>query len=233
MRLPLLVSPAEPTTLPPPWMNTITGSDAPAGTLAGRQTLSVRQSSWPCTGAIGSKGVVCDWGICGHDGAHSVAARGSVQHAVTGAGGRQRSAPVGGSAKGIPSHRSDAPSAVPRTSPRSVRAMSGSADAAGAQAPGAFPSFPSATSAEASPAGAASRVTVEEEHAEASARRRMTPTASSIERGRMRGRVTREPRGRHRPRRSLGLRCGILSRGHDERPHRHGRPRTPRALRRR
>src|SRR5215472_3646682 len=84
----------------------------PAWRWLGVKTFRNRQSSdvlpWP-NGVAG----------CGQCGANCVASRTPDQLAA-GCGGRQRSAPTGGAAYGIPRNSSTAPFATPRTGPLAV-----------------------------------------------------------------------------------------------------------------
>jgi len=81
---------------------------------AGRQTFSVRQSS--------------DFGrssACMQAGPKALASS-TPSHGATGRGARQRKAPTGGCAKGMPLKLTTPSAAVPRTSPLSVRTSIGS-----------------------------------------------------------------------------------------------------------
>src|SRR5689334_10917385 len=80
---------------PPPWISTITGSPGPA--WAGMYMFSVRQSSLLTTEDVEPGGN----GGCGQFGPACMACNVVVQ-GVTGAGGRQRKAPIGGAANGTP-----------------------------------------------------------------------------------------------------------------------------------
>src|SRR5712692_10111610 len=90
----------------------MTGKCEPACRWLGVKTFRNRQSSdvlaWP-------KGD----GSCGQCGANWVASRMPGQLAA-GCGGRQRSAPTGGAAYGMPRNSSTAPFARPRTAPLAV-----------------------------------------------------------------------------------------------------------------
>ncbi len=103
-------------TMPPPWIHTSTGR-RPASALV--CTSRWRQSSpstivWG-TSPVGSTG-------CGAVGPGRVQSRTSVQVAG-GSGGRNRRAPVGGAANGMPRNVWTPPPCSPRTSPDAVVAV--------------------------------------------------------------------------------------------------------------
>lgn len=87
-----------------------TGSGS-AGGVDGAQTLSERQSSEPVTFPSSSS-----WGQTGPNSTADL----TPLHAAVGAGGRKRSAPVGGAANGRPRQAVLAPLATPDTAPVSV-----------------------------------------------------------------------------------------------------------------
>src|SRR4026207_1818793 len=93
-------SPAEPgpeplpPVKPPPWIQTITGNFDFFVAAAGAHTLRNRQSSDMAAVEPGQA-------RCGQSAQSLVASRTSF-HGVTGCGGRQRLAPTGGAAYGIP-----------------------------------------------------------------------------------------------------------------------------------
>lgn len=98
----------------PPWIHTSTGREtAPAGA----HTLSVRTSSSPGD-HDGDPGSSAD---CGATGPKRVQSRTPVQGS-TGCGSRNRAAPKGGAAYGIPSTATtSSPTGRPRTDPSFVR----------------------------------------------------------------------------------------------------------------
>src|SRR5262245_36523739 len=91
----------------------MTGNGVP-GSASGVHTLTVRQSSSERVSVVVPPAV-----ICGRTFAGMVASRGVV-HAVTGCGGFQRFAPVGGAAYGIPRKARAVRTLVPRTTPFGV-----------------------------------------------------------------------------------------------------------------
>jgi hypothetical protein len=93
--------------LPPPWIQTITGSRAaPVGTAPfakrGVQTFSVRQSSSPTTEPLGPGTPPIALAYCGQGGPKTSASRVALQRSG-GRGARQRRSPTGGAANGMPS----------------------------------------------------------------------------------------------------------------------------------
>src|ERR1700683_4079133 len=96
----------------------MTGSPAAPG--SGVNTLTVSQSSGSVPGAPGGAGVIAE-ADCGGGGPNALASR-MPSHTRAGRGAANRSAPVGGSANGMP-RKTAMPSAPrrPRTSPLAVR----------------------------------------------------------------------------------------------------------------
>lgn len=87
-----------------------------AAELVGSQALMVRQSSQPLARPLGIVG-------CAHMVPNFVASRTSL-HGVSGCGGRQRSAPTGGAAKGIPLNAAMPSCIAPWSGPSVVWTMS-------------------------------------------------------------------------------------------------------------
>ena len=117
-------SDAAPRVSAPPWNHTMTGRRPRAP--AGRQTLRYRQSS--LTGAPSEASPARGAG-CRQAGPNALAAR-SVRHGATGCGARQRSAPTGGAAYGMPLKATTLAARSPRTGPLSSCATSLAASAA-------------------------------------------------------------------------------------------------------
>lgn len=105
-------SAVDPDVLNPPWKNTITGRGA--ASAAGRQTLSVRQSSSPSASPASVA-----WT---HFFPHAFAGRTAV-HGAARSGARKRSCPTGGAAYGIPFQEITPPALRPSTAPWLVTAI--------------------------------------------------------------------------------------------------------------
>src|SRR6478672_9593650 len=100
-----------PNTKAPPWIHTITGSFAPDVAEAGRHTLRNRQSSEE-PAAIGAE--PRGNAACAQFAPNLLASR-SPRHVGAGLVGRQRLAPTGAAAYGIPLKLATSPSVMPRT----------------------------------------------------------------------------------------------------------------------
>jgi hypothetical protein len=121
----------EPPMKPPPWIQTIAGSFALGGALAGRQTFRYRQSSDEGRGAGAPGGGGGPKRPCMQSDPNSAACR-TPAHGATGWGGRHRSSPRGGAAKGIPLKDATSSVTTPCSSPLSTRTTGSAGEAAGA-----------------------------------------------------------------------------------------------------
>src|SRR6266567_3125722 len=105
---------AVPPEKPPPWIHTMTGSGR-RGSVLGVYTLTTRQSS----AVLVLVTPVPTLPVCAHTLPKVVVSLMPV-HGAAGRGGRQRSAPTGGAAYGMPRNSSPAATAWPRTAPSAV-----------------------------------------------------------------------------------------------------------------
>src|SRR5437588_5137186 len=100
----------------PPWIHTITGR-LPSS-QAGVHTFSERQSSL-VTGCAAPKRVSRGDGFCMETGPNSTHSR-TPSHGGAGCGGRKRSSPTGGAAKGMPLKTCTPSATLPCTLPAAV-----------------------------------------------------------------------------------------------------------------